>query len=61
MKPAGVNCRKEVRVKNRFFTQQVCDCALLTQTLLYAQKAAQKRGIYENKGSQDVWYYGCKA
>ncbi|MCD7725409.1 MAG: hypothetical protein LUI12_07675 [Clostridiales bacterium] len=33
----------EKRVKNKFFTRQVCDCALLAQTLLYAQNSAEMK------------------
>ena len=31
-----------IRVKNKFFTQRVCVCALLATNIGYAQKAAQK-------------------
>ena len=34
--------KKGGRVKNKFFTQRVCVCALLATNIDYAQKAAQK-------------------
>lgn len=41
--------RKAVKSEKIFFTQQVCVC-VATQTLRYAQNAAQKRGyLWQNK------------
>ncbi len=42
--------KEEEKVKNKFFTRQVCDNALLAQTLHYAQK--QRRNEV-NHGTKD--------